>query len=303
MSRRERGRWEKNLQLSTMVRAIQKIYKKIRYRYWTTNERRNIDPNQMGYKRRRDTRRISCNVTRSNTPNNTIRIPKQTDKIKIKKLIKLSNKYCFPEKNIIQKEICFERYKQTQKHWKTTVTNWLNWKTIRVSGIKHRVTYIEIYNVSHRQETTAQTFEINRVVVPKVVEQIKQKINDRNNKKNTIPEALKSNRDKNQSRNFIQNYVMRKKRNKTERETKRKNWRFCNAPDWIANHKFPPENQYVITAKTKGASRKFADPNAQNNKKLNDHGTRQDRRKRYWQVSKYDNRNKTRDWMKKSYYL
>ena len=52
MPGRERGRWGKNLQLPTMVRTIKTINeKKIRYRYWAANQRRNNERNRKGGKK------------------------------------------------------------------------------------------------------------------------------------------------------------------------------------------------------------------------------------------------------------
>ena len=61
--RRKNGRREKNQQLSTMVRTIQTMYeKKLRYRYRTTNQRRNDERNRMGCNRRKDTTRLSSSI-------------------------------------------------------------------------------------------------------------------------------------------------------------------------------------------------------------------------------------------------
>ena len=47
--------------INVMIRRTQTVYeKKIPYRYWTTNRRRNIDRNRMGYKRRKDTTSFRC---------------------------------------------------------------------------------------------------------------------------------------------------------------------------------------------------------------------------------------------------
>ena len=57
MPGQEKGRWEKIRSL-TMVRPIKKGRKNIRYRHWTTIQRKNKDWNRMGWKRRKNTTRF-----------------------------------------------------------------------------------------------------------------------------------------------------------------------------------------------------------------------------------------------------
>ena len=95
MAGRQGDRWVKNMQLSTMVKTVQTIYrKKTRYRFWTTNQRRKNDRNRMGYKRRKIQRKLlgalgpeaTNQITRSECRT-------EMDKIKNRKLIKLYNRY------------------------------------------------------------------------------------------------------------------------------------------------------------------------------------------------------------------
>ena len=125
MPGRERDRWEKNLKLPTMVRAIQtKNEKKLRDSYWTTNQRRNNHQERMECKRKKYNKffwALGAEATHQLTRSEYRTEP---DKIKNDKLINSYNRYYLRKRNEYNSRgDFFGRSKQTRKHGKATGTN------------------------------------------------------------------------------------------------------------------------------------------------------------------------------------
>ena len=209
--------------------------------------------------------------TRSNAPNDTIRIPHRPRQYQKRKTNKTIYQTLLTKKKQIQlKRRCFWA-KQTDKEIPGD-----KWE--KILELEKECTFPEfstelpisqtITSITDRKLQDKQMKEKD-LDVPKVVEQIQQNTYDRKNKKNTIREVLLSNRETDFKEEPIHKIAYTGQYGTRSKERhKDVNCRYCDAPNWNPNHKCPAHVGICHKCEKKTTSRRHADLNDKKNKNL-----------------------------------
>ena len=155
----------------------------------------------------------------------------ETDKMAIKELIRLFNKYFLPKRNTYHNWGEFFWTKQIESE--TPEDFW--WRLI------------EIEKECNFENITATS----KLEMKKTIEMIKQNTYEKNNNKNTLPEELISSREKEIKEKPIQRMEKFNKRPRNKFNNNRP-CRFCNAPNWSQTHKGPALDQSCSNCGKKG---------------------------------------------------